>query len=226
MSASELERLVPTEIRNVSFPASVRGYDRAAVDAYVKRVNRAIAELEVGRSPHAAVRHASSSCGSRPAASSSGRGRRRTRSPPRRGRKRKRAAPARRPRRPLSSSTPAPRRTPNEARRRRSPPRRAPRRSGSSPTRGSRGRGPHPLARGGGRAPAVRRRGRGTARTSGSAEARPPGRHPGNCGAAARALDDIRGTAARLEQMAGEAAARFPAGSPPSRPSKDAGARS
>jgi DivIVA domain-containing protein len=58
MSASELERLVPTEIRNVSFPASVRGYDRAAVDAYVKRVNRAIAELEVGRSPHAAVRHA------------------------------------------------------------------------------------------------------------------------------------------------------------------------
>ena len=58
MSASELERLVPTKIRNVSFPVSVRGYERGAVDAYVERVNRAIAELEVGRSPHAVVRHA------------------------------------------------------------------------------------------------------------------------------------------------------------------------
>jgi DivIVA domain-containing protein len=58
MSEREIERLVPTEIRNVSFPVSVRGYDRHAVDAYVERVNRAIAELEVGRSPQAAVRHA------------------------------------------------------------------------------------------------------------------------------------------------------------------------
>jgi DivIVA domain-containing protein len=58
MSERESERLVPAEIRNVSFPVSVRGYDRPAVDAYVKRVNRAIAELEVGRSPQAAVRHA------------------------------------------------------------------------------------------------------------------------------------------------------------------------
>jgi DivIVA domain-containing protein len=58
MSERERERLVPTEIRNVSFPVSVRGYDRRAVDAYVKHVNRAIAELEVGRSPQAAVRHA------------------------------------------------------------------------------------------------------------------------------------------------------------------------
>jgi DivIVA domain-containing protein len=49
---------VPAEIRNVSFPVSVRGYDRGAVDAYVKRVNRVIAELEVSRSPQAAVRHA------------------------------------------------------------------------------------------------------------------------------------------------------------------------
>jgi len=42
----------------VSFPVAVRGYDRKAVEAYVKRVNRVIAELEVSRSPQAAVRHA------------------------------------------------------------------------------------------------------------------------------------------------------------------------
>ena len=49
---------VPAEIRNVQFPISVRGYDRDAVEAYVKRVNRVIAELEISRSPRAAVRHA------------------------------------------------------------------------------------------------------------------------------------------------------------------------
>jgi DivIVA domain-containing protein len=49
---------VPAEIRNVQFPVSVRGYDRDAVEAYVKRVNRVIAELEISRSPRAAVRHA------------------------------------------------------------------------------------------------------------------------------------------------------------------------
>ena len=49
---------VPAEIRNVSFPIAVRGYDRRAVDDYVKQVNRLIAELEVSRSPQAAVRHA------------------------------------------------------------------------------------------------------------------------------------------------------------------------
>ncbi len=49
---------VPTEIRTVSFPVSVRGYDRRGVDAYVTRVNRLIAELEATRSPQAAVRHA------------------------------------------------------------------------------------------------------------------------------------------------------------------------
>jgi DivIVA domain-containing protein len=49
---------VPKDIRNVSFPGSVRGYDRAAVDAYVRRVNRVIAELEMRSSPRAAVRHA------------------------------------------------------------------------------------------------------------------------------------------------------------------------
>jgi DivIVA domain-containing protein len=52
------QRQVPAEIRNVTFPVGVRGYDRKAVEAYVKRVNRVIAELEVTRSPQAAVRHA------------------------------------------------------------------------------------------------------------------------------------------------------------------------
>jgi DivIVA domain-containing protein len=47
---------VRTEIRDVSFPSAVRGYERHAVDAYVERVNRAIGELEVGSSPQAAIR--------------------------------------------------------------------------------------------------------------------------------------------------------------------------
>jgi DivIVA domain-containing protein len=51
-------RRVPAEIRNVSFPLAVRGYDRGAVDVYIARVNRVIAELEATRSPEAAVRHA------------------------------------------------------------------------------------------------------------------------------------------------------------------------
>lgn len=57
-SFSEVRAHVPADIRDVSFPISVRGYDRRAVDAYIQRVNRAIAELEVSRSPQAAVRHA------------------------------------------------------------------------------------------------------------------------------------------------------------------------
>jgi DivIVA domain-containing protein len=51
-------RDVRAAIRNVSFKVAVRGYDRAEVDAYVKQVNRVIAELEVSSSPRAAVRHA------------------------------------------------------------------------------------------------------------------------------------------------------------------------
>ena len=47
-----------SEIRDVSFPVVVRGYDRRAVDAYVEHVNRVIAELEMSRSPESAVRHA------------------------------------------------------------------------------------------------------------------------------------------------------------------------
>jgi DivIVA domain-containing protein len=52
------QRQVPAEIRNAVFPVAVRGYERKAVEAYVKRVNRVIAELETTRSPQAAVRHA------------------------------------------------------------------------------------------------------------------------------------------------------------------------
>jgi DivIVA domain-containing protein len=49
---------VPAEIRDVSFPVSLRGYEREAVDAYVARVERLLAELDVSGSPEAAVRHA------------------------------------------------------------------------------------------------------------------------------------------------------------------------
>jgi DivIVA domain-containing protein len=49
---------MPRDFRNVSFPVSVRGYDRSAVDAYVVQVNAVIAELEMQSSPRAAVRHA------------------------------------------------------------------------------------------------------------------------------------------------------------------------
>src|SRR5436190_16889886 len=54
----EIRHYVTAEMLNVSFPAAVRGYDRQAVDAHIKRVNRLIAEVKVGASPRAAVRHA------------------------------------------------------------------------------------------------------------------------------------------------------------------------
>jgi DivIVA domain-containing protein len=54
----ELRHYVPQDILDVTFPVSRRGYDRQAVDAYIKRVNRVIAELKVRTSPPAAVRHA------------------------------------------------------------------------------------------------------------------------------------------------------------------------
>jgi DivIVA domain-containing protein len=44
-SFGELRHYVPADLLNVAFPAAVRGYDRRAVDAYTKRVNRVIAEL-------------------------------------------------------------------------------------------------------------------------------------------------------------------------------------
>src|SRR5260370_9198725 len=57
-SFGQLRHYVPQDILDVSFPVSVRGYDRRAVNAYTERVNRVIAELKVSASPPAAVRHA------------------------------------------------------------------------------------------------------------------------------------------------------------------------
>jgi DivIVA domain-containing protein len=45
-------------VRDVTFPIALRGYDRDAVDEFVREVNRILAELQVGRSPRAAIRHA------------------------------------------------------------------------------------------------------------------------------------------------------------------------
>jgi cell division septum initiation protein DivIVA len=45
-------------VANVDFPIVLRGYDRLAVDAYVKRTSQLVAELNAGRSPQAAVRRA------------------------------------------------------------------------------------------------------------------------------------------------------------------------
>jgi cell division septum initiation protein DivIVA len=48
--------LVPEEFRDVSFRPAIGGYSRRDVDAYVKSVNQAIAELEISRSPEKAVK--------------------------------------------------------------------------------------------------------------------------------------------------------------------------
>jgi len=45
-------------LREADFPIALRGYDRDAVDRYVKEARRVIAELELSSSPEAAVRHA------------------------------------------------------------------------------------------------------------------------------------------------------------------------
>jgi DivIVA domain-containing protein len=50
--------LTPEELREPAFPLALRGYDRAAVDAYVEQVQRVIAELEVTSSPESAVKDA------------------------------------------------------------------------------------------------------------------------------------------------------------------------
>src|SRR5690349_8620354 len=46
------------ELREPEFPVALRGYDREAVDAYVEHVNRVMADLEAGRSPQSAIKHA------------------------------------------------------------------------------------------------------------------------------------------------------------------------
>ena len=43
---------------DVDFPVVLRGYDRVAVDAYVKKTSQLVAELQATRSPEAAVRRA------------------------------------------------------------------------------------------------------------------------------------------------------------------------
>src|SRR5207245_8482738 len=54
----DLHYYVPQDVLDVSFPVAVRGYERRAVDAYIKRVNRVIAELKVRSSQPAVVGHA------------------------------------------------------------------------------------------------------------------------------------------------------------------------
>jgi DivIVA domain-containing protein len=46
------------ELRDVRFSTAMRGYDRDAVDKYVSRVNRVIAELQITAAPESAIRHA------------------------------------------------------------------------------------------------------------------------------------------------------------------------
>ena len=45
-------------VADVEFPMALRGYDRLAVDAYVRRTSQLVAELQVTRSPESAVRRA------------------------------------------------------------------------------------------------------------------------------------------------------------------------
>jgi cell division septum initiation protein DivIVA len=45
-------------VADVHFPVALRGYDRMAVDAYVRQTSQLVAELQATRSPEAAVRRA------------------------------------------------------------------------------------------------------------------------------------------------------------------------
>jgi DivIVA domain-containing protein len=45
-------------VADVEFPTALRGYDRLAVDAYVRRASQLVAELQATRSPEAAIRRA------------------------------------------------------------------------------------------------------------------------------------------------------------------------
>ena len=49
---------VSSELRDVAFPVALRGYEREAVDAYLTRVSRLVADLEARTSPEAAVERA------------------------------------------------------------------------------------------------------------------------------------------------------------------------
>ncbi|MGA9858484.1 MAG: DivIVA domain-containing protein [Solirubrobacteraceae bacterium] len=48
----------PLSIVNADFPTALRGYERIAVDDYVRQTRRLVAELQATRSPEAAVRRA------------------------------------------------------------------------------------------------------------------------------------------------------------------------
>jgi cell division initiation protein len=48
----------PVAVLNVEFPLALRGYDRLAVDEYVKQTSQLVAEIQATRSPEAAVRRA------------------------------------------------------------------------------------------------------------------------------------------------------------------------
>jgi cell division septum initiation protein DivIVA len=48
----------PLAIVDADFPSALRGYDRVAVDEYVRQTRRLVAELQATRSPEAAVRRA------------------------------------------------------------------------------------------------------------------------------------------------------------------------
>lgn len=96
---AHLRQYLPRDMLDVSFPVSVRGYDRRAVDAYVKRANRVIAEVKVSASPSAAERHALDQAGTRWRVCCRQRGRRLRRSRRARGKRKRRAPRARRPRR-------------------------------------------------------------------------------------------------------------------------------
>ena len=47
-----------TAVADVEFPTALRGYDRLAVDAYVRKTSQLVAELQATRSPDAAIRRA------------------------------------------------------------------------------------------------------------------------------------------------------------------------
>lgn len=57
-SAAGRARELKGAVEEVEFPIGLRGYDRNAVDAYVRRTGRLIAELRAAKSPDAAVQQA------------------------------------------------------------------------------------------------------------------------------------------------------------------------
>jgi DivIVA domain-containing protein len=57
-ASPEERRRMHDSVREVRFRSALRGYDRGAVDRYVKQVNNLIAELEISASPEAVIKHA------------------------------------------------------------------------------------------------------------------------------------------------------------------------